>query len=245
MLKLERGDEDNLVGKVVVYSTLEFPSKLYKLKNITYLLYASNDKDDFFEKTTISKKQAEKLEKECKKQDKEDFPMFFVFNEQFADKVSFSLADEDLINAGTYFLGELCGRAINAELSLYQIEYYNQQISKSKENKFKNEKTYGDVKENVGAYLLEKYIGPMISAKEKRNHEKFNELKLSLMRFGIKTEIAPEISKAIKMLEQARRKNYSLVWPHIKMISAIQKEDYRTAAEIRDQLKIVEKQNKV
>lgn len=139
LLNLVKGDENNLQGRVLVYSILNSDNYLSKLKNgEIFSLYASNDANDFVEKTKkpLESVEYKRLENQLYKMVAEMFGLniehinFYVSPIEIESEKELHNFKTDILFTGNYSHPNLCTNIVKSGMDFYILQWIEQTLKK-------------------------------------------------------------------------------------------------------------------
>lgn len=222
-LNLVKGDENNLQGKVIVYSKLTHISNGCKHcedescpipqgYEPIFSLYGSIDKEDFIRNTDPPKELFndldDKIDSGCNfgaaKKDSEFFYGGTILIETEKEILSRPV---DVVNVREYTQPTLCQNAVKAGMQLYLINFLEQSSKKQHNPKKINSSitTYRDFKggEAIRGFIANQYMLPMLKAKERGNFDTLKTLKEDFMRFSEGSLFSDDVMALYKYLEES------------------------------------------
>jgi len=139
-LNLVKGNENNLQGKVIVYSILKSDNYLPNLKNgEIFSLYGSNDIKDFVEKINPSIESIRENLLETKINDAIvklfgihiEIQNFNISPIEIENEELIRSFESDVLFAGNYQHPSLCGKSINVGIEFYTIKLMEQDLKRT------------------------------------------------------------------------------------------------------------------
>lgn len=259
MIKLIRGDEDNLEGRVVVYGRFVVDKGVSDLASrlptgTIFAMYAATNRADFlsnpfFERHGMSPESLKALdeitaeiessvEEHSKAANIKLFQVYATHLPEFQSEKELSVGSEDLVFVGKYHSQEICVMALSKGLELYILHFEDQTRKKLGMNSFKKgdanvspSVTYQDITgEKILHYISTTHVGPMLDAQRQDNKGEFNRLKREFVLFGLRAPFATDLFDLCGEIENnGTQPNLPLIEAYVGKISAIHSEDYAVA----------------
>jgi len=260
-LQLEKGDIDNLEGKVIVYSRILSDTSISEENFLG--VYASSNPVDFKEKF------GEGVEEEVSRHINQIKSKFL--EEEISDKCIFlaapipispadlKLALEDVVYAGEFPEVEHCKMVILSSVQIYMANYEKQRrlkggflganeikspksLDKSLESdNLESQETYFDIEpEKKSSYIQENYIAPVMHAIENEDISGAKTIVGDFVRFSTKSPLIDDAYGIAAVLNaKAFIKEDRLLHFYFEKILAIVSERFEEAAKIRDQINTI------
>jgi hypothetical protein len=252
-LQLEKGDINNLEGKVIIYSRLL--SKPSDSEESFLGLYASCNPVDFKEKfgegveeTVIE--QIEEIKSMYPKEEIGDNHIFLASPIEI-NKSELRLAQEDVVYAGEFLNFEQCKIILMNSVEIYMVNYDKQRVIKGglngiNESKnpgldsmLQNLETYLDIEsEKKQGYIQDNYIAPVMHSIEIQDFCAAKLLAQDFVRFSKKSPLIDDaygIAAVLNSNEFSKRN--ILLQFYFEKVLAIVSERFEDAAKIRDKIK--------
>jgi hypothetical protein len=255
-LQLEKGDIDNLEGKVIVYSKLLSDTPI---SDEDFLgVYASSNPVDFKEKFGESveeeiSKHINKIKSEFLEEEISDKNIFLAAPIPISP-TDLKLASEDVVYVGEFPEVEQCQMVIMSSVQIYMANYDRQRLlkggfsgvneSKSSESLDKgleNLETYFDIEpERKSGYIQEHYISPVMHAIENNDMPEAKTIAKDFVRFSTKSPLIDDAYGIAAVLNAKEFiKEDRLLQFYFEKILAIVSERFREAAKIRDKINTI------
>jgi len=249
MMKLTKGDPNNLEGRVIIYSRFKKLVNVPECKQCNldledgtfFALYFSVDPEDV-KKEGFSEKHFDKEEKITKTKEffqtkgMDDYVTAFLCRPELEPEKEWPKFAEDILFVGEYLSPVKCSIANNAGLHLYTLALEDQ-LKKARVEINLRQRTYHDVKgEQVMAYIINHYITPMFSAKQFKDNKMFEHLKKDFIRFSAGSQFERDVLELCGVIESGKI-DTELTDAYITKIVSIHTQNFEAAALMRDRKK--------
>jgi len=264
MIKLIRGNIDNLEGKVLVFSRLEPMDGESQIMS----LYAATNLLDFVDKAGLPRESIGELEKQIiadARQVKEKMGIT-CSEEEFMAKIlpiyitpvpisqegDLYCGDEDVLDVGTFSSPTTCLEMLNEGIKIYMLKHEDsvqrrhglKPEIKDKKNKVKEEQTkptYKNVeKPDFRKYITDNFIVPILDSYSQGKPHLANEVASEFFKFSSESLFVGSVVDLMREIDKTRdRPNLPIIEAYVNMVVAINNEDYVTAAKMRDKIKVV------
>lgn len=223
-IKLVQGDEENLEGRVIVYSIAK---SLQKSGGHLIIGCSSSSKPI------------------------DDLKVIIESCETEEELLNSQIENVDIIFVGKYIHPLACRAAIQAGMEFYSLSFIEQSIQKRFGSSSKGQKkqpttkTYRDINsQNIERYIKNHYIKPLLDAKSKCKEKNIRTLRDDFIRFSIGSPFENYVSELCRIIEEGKpeelikiSENYAnRIVLEYKLQKAVEREDYETATKLRDQL---------
>lgn len=236
---LERGDWDNLEGRVIIYSrfnNLDTNSTDNK-SDLFFASYAAIDINIFCNKMGIPKSSVKKSSMGSENCWKSKKPALYIAKGVYHDKKDFLKGDDDRLYVNRFSRIETLNTAVCSSIQYY-FNLFDEQAAKKKylpspllealEHNYP--KKYGEIdKEFRHDYMMAKFIRPMIVAANAQDHVSLSGITINFLRFaddsrGRVKEPILDLSSNIK--KQAFDINVNYLNLTVAKINFLMDEDY-------------------
>lgn len=251
-MKLIRGDENNLLGRVISFSKCNNPEAIAVFERKPIIaFYATSDIDSFIKRIGATDELAKDLRKndiamreDAKKKGNLKLLSNYVSPITLEDETQLEEGDEDLLNTGEYNSLEDCCYAAELGIKFY-ILHIEEKFTKEKQIKKPIEpinqnllvENYSQVeKSKIGQYLKENFILPALEAYTRKDKLRGKNLTSALITFCADSQFNEDARLLAEILDQQKSSNYGLIEDYIGKIQAITSEDYESAARFRDKI---------
>lgn len=253
MIKLIRGNENKLEGRLISFSRLEDEALLGSERPII-ALYCTQDMLEFIEKMKIPpsvaeelKNAQEKLYEDIQKRG-EKIKIFSSYISALPDVTEENLLSgtEDVLDMGVYLSPDRCVAAAKLGVELYTMNFEKQLLKKvGISGKIENKKTrsaqtlesYSLVKKDqIKRYLLENFVVPIMDSRIHKDENRARYLSQDLVHFCKEAPFSSDIFELLEVLKNTRT-DPQIVDDYLNKIEAIHCEKYETAAIFRDKLR--------
>lgn len=263
MIKLTKGNEANLEGKVMIYSKLtdSFLNDRLKKPSILVSSYFTTYIEDFIEKSKAPREVmdcTEKHIKEMKESAKKElgkeprilpvysfFPVFYSEDELKQSK-------SDIIYTGSFANPMTNMESIDLGAKIYFIKFEEQVAKNLNLNNILNnlKKTdanlfnYSNFKgKKIKEHIRDRYIVPMIDAKGFGNVCEFDKLRLNFIGFIAGSNYTREALDLCTLIDKASKTTLGLelIENYMNKIEAIHSENYESAKKLQDKIDFLAK----
>jgi hypothetical protein len=265
-MNLNRKDEDNLEGKVIVWARCSKSHNKEKAEDYSdvvfsdsekeiHALYASIDREAFMKKLGISEEEMDKylkLKGIIKRKSKET--LFYVCPIPVDSEDEINLSDDDNLFMGDWNDEERCKISLQMGVDYYAL-YLQEQVQKAKtENPDREKKevfkkgpiTYKEIlRPRFLEYFSKNYILPMIDCAAHNDIDRFKALRTNLIQFSRGSPFHKDVIRLCELIEQSQTcSNSQLISCYVNKISAIHEEKYEIAGQMKKEIEELESPNR-
>lgn len=243
MIKLVRGDEESLSGRVVVYSKIKLE---YAEKNspIIRAVYASTSIDDLINYFDLSKNLIKHIKEDyddALKKDAARMPKkkgneqvyLYIYGNNFNDEKKILKTPWDILFTGDHPSLKFCDEAIDLGIKLYATKLNEQRFMSHHEstNILFMPVVYYPSEKSIKSYITKRFINPMFKYSGK-NDTVYNRAKDDFLTFAAGK---PYDIDALELCDLAKSKNIDqgLIQLYTDKIDALHMEDFKLAAELK------------
>lgn len=266
MFELVRGDPSALEGKVLLYSELnanlndfkkdpllgQFDSKFLANSNSAIIGYfASLDYDEVAARVGNNKEITPKIFHDVSK-----FPIhekglegdvdFSVIQLGFYTENEARKEQADIICSGSYAYPSLCRQSMSVALKIYGLKL-TEQFYQRNGKMIGSKKIQSGVKinhnipdENIGLFIENNYLRYMLDARNRGDEHALVLLRRELLHKSQKTVFESEVSKLCHHINVHETPNPELLSAYVKIVKAIEEEDFESAADLKRQVNAIE-----
>ncbi len=253
MIRLIKGNENKLEGRLISFSRLEDEATLDSERPII-ALYCTQDMLEFIEKMKIPpsvaeelKNAQEKLYEDIQKRG-EKIKIFSSYIAALPDVTQENLLSgtEDVLDMGTYLSVDRCMDATKLGVEIYTMNFEKQLLKKvgllgkldTKKNIAKPTlESYSLVrKDEMKKYLLENFVVPIMDSRIHKDENRARYISSDLVNFCKEAPFSSDIFELLEVLKNTRS-NPQIVDDYLNKIEAIYSERYEIAAIFRDKIK--------
>jgi len=228
--ELQRGDEDNLAGKVLIYSPVLVPEG--KALCITYASVDFSELEGRLQETATETASLQTITRD-------EEPWYFILD--FAPDHVDRVPDADVVYLSEEVLPEYVFGAASAAAFLYMTRFETQQhlrappeppLSESLEEF--TQITYETFYGHLPSYLQQQFVAPLWHAKETKNEEQSAILRDAFCTFADSAPFRPQVSALCDAIAEGDVASAKIYYD---IICAIDQEDYARAGELQKELK--------
>lgn len=252
MMNLIRGDKNNLLGRVIAFSTCDNPMAIEATGSKPIIaFYSTTDIDSFIKRIGATENLARDL-KRTDKQMKDDVRkkgnlkilQNYVSPLNIEDENQLRAGDEDLLFTGEYNSLENCCYAAELGTKFYILNVEEAFAKKVKlpKNKLLIERkplleNWGLLeKETIKSYIKHNFIAPALASYQKKDSVRAKGIINDLTEFCVGAPFSDDIAALVGIIRENKSSNYGLIENYLNKIQAIAQEDYLSAAKFRDQI---------
>jgi len=236
MIQLLRGDQNNLEGKLLIFSRLPIKENIFGI-------YASNDITNFFERMGLPKEAYNEVKRESeervKKLKEEGFaPMSPIYMcPMDLEEHQIIQGNNDILDMGNFNKKENCFGSLKAGLELYFLRFNDQLENKHnfKERTTEKKVSYREIsQEKITKYLMNNYIIKILDSYNLGRKEDAEKLRSNMIQFSKGSSFFPDISRLSKELEGYT--DPETINLYMKKIKSIIDENFEEAIKYRDEI---------
>jgi len=244
------GDEDNLEGKVIIYSKLKRDSDLtdYIDKEI-FAMYVATNPEDYVEKIGVPEymiddiiSQLEETTQKLSQRSEIKIVSAYIMPIHAASEDELRLEPENLFYVGEYFDPKSCMAAVYKGAEFYLLMFEDQLSTNHKLGNLSKEEycgpTYHDFEgKDIKEYVIKNFVKPMIEAKQCNEDKSFKDIKRDFIGFSAGSHFISDVLDLCSYINKHRLNiNTNLSDAYIDKLSAIHIENYEKAAKMRDEI---------
>jgi len=255
-MRLIKGDEDNLEGRVVIFTRYIGEDKFAAdprsglnraaiSKGQIFAVYASSDILDFRAKTGVDIVDIEDLlikaaeEQQSMHINKELIPFYCASYPASEEEINYG--ESDILFLGKFHTIHSCIAVLHEGFQIYGLLYIDQMSHKHKFESFKSEEefiTYKDLKkEEIHDHMMKEYVTTLIDASINREQARFEQIQQRFIQFSAGSPFVKDVIKLCELVKSdGKYQRNELLEAYVQKISAIINEDYLLAAQKRDEI---------
>jgi hypothetical protein len=255
-VSLKRGNPNNLEGKVTVYSEwninlseMPFLTDLIKRSNLGFDIdrvhlsnFYSTNFDDIIKR--LNSEEVIHNEHSFKMGDDENF--FIMHGVVNMPKILIDdvISDEgDVVYAGRWDSPFMSKFAIDYASKLYHFRFVEQLLRNKKYENVSKTNNIAIPEGEIGRVIESRYIGRMLDASRGGDGAELERLKIELIGATRKTPYCRDVMKICSLISVGGNPNYDHLHAYALKIKSIEKQDFETAARMRDRIKDFEGKN--